>query len=126
MLGFLSYFDFFEVTKTQAAVLIAVCGVVMSLEAVNTAVEKTVDLETSQKNPIAAAAKDGAAGAVLISAIASVIVGIVILYQPPAFTALFDYYKSNPAMLAVLIVSLIASFIFVFAGPKKIFRRSNK
>lgn len=126
MLGFLSFFDFFEVTKTQAAVLIAVCGIVMSLEAVNTAVEKAVDLETSQRNPIAAAAKDAAAGAVLISAVASVIIGIVILYQPPAFSALFGYYKSNPAMLAVLIISLIASFIFVFAGPKKIFRRSNK
>lgn len=129
MLGFLTYFDFFEVSKTQAAILIAVCGIVMSLEAVNTAVEKAVDLETSQKNPIAAAAKDAAAGAVLISAIASVIIGIVILYQPAAFSALFNYYKETPAMLAVLIVSLIASFTFVFAGPKKFFgfiRRSNK
>jgi diacylglycerol kinase (ATP) len=126
MLGFLTYFDFFEVTKTQAAILIAACGVVMSLEAVNTAIEKAVDLETTQRNPLAAAAKDAAAGAVLISAVASVIIGIVILYQPAAFSALFDFYKNNPATLAVFIVSLIASFTFVFAGPKKIFRRRNK
>lgn len=120
MFGFLSFFDFFEVTKTQIAILVAVCGVVMSLEAVNTAVEKAVDLETTQENPLAKASKDAAAGAVLISAIASVIVGISILYQPEAFSALFEYYKQNPAVFAALIISLAASFTFVFAGPKKI------
>ncbi len=120
MFGFLSFFDFFEVTKTQLAILVAVCGVVLSLEAVNTAVEKAVDLATMQKNPLAKASKDAAAGAVLISAIASVIVGIIILYQPAAFTALFEYYKQTPAVFAALIISLAASFTFVFAGPKKI------
>ena len=120
MFGFLSFFDFFEVSKTQFAILFAVCGVVMSLEAVNTAVEKAVDLATAEKNPLAKASKDAAAGAVLISAIASVIVGISILYQPEAFSSLFKYYKQNPAVFAALIISLAASFTFVFAGPKKI------
>ena len=92
----------------------------MSLEAVNTAVEKAVDLGTMQENPLAKASKDAAAGAVLISAIASVIVGIIILYQPAAFSSLFEYYKQNPAVFAALIISLAASFTFVFAGPKKI------
>ena len=45
---------------------------------VNTAVEAVVDLATEEKKPLAKIAKDTAAGAVLIAAIASVIVGLLI------------------------------------------------
>ena len=50
----------------------------MSLELVNTAVEAVVDLVTEEKKPLAKTAKDTAAGAVLIAAIASVIIGLLI------------------------------------------------
>lgn len=120
MFGFLTVHDFFEVSRIQFAVLAALCALVMALEAVNTAVEKTVDLETKEKNELAKIAKDSAAGAVLIAAIGSVAAGIIILYQPDAFAAMVDYYKENIPVLIGFIISFIASLIFVFAGPKGI------
>ena len=44
----------------------------------NTAVEAVVDLVTEEKKPLAKIAKDTAAGAVLFSAIVSVIIGCII------------------------------------------------
>ncbi len=127
MFGFLTVHDFFEVTRTQFAVLFAVCSSVLALECVNTAVEKTVDLATNkEKHPLAAIAKDAAAGAVFIAAIGSVAVGLAILYQPDAFVKMAEYYKENIPVLIVLIVSVAAAFVFVFAGPqgiKKFFKK---
>ena len=116
MFGFLTVFDFFEVSRTEFAVLVALCALVLSLEAVNTAVERAVDLASENISELARAAKDAAAGAVLISAAASVICGIIILWQPEAFRAMFEYYKTHIAVLAVLAVSIILSLIFIFKG----------
>ncbi len=116
MFGFLTVFDFFEVSRTEFAVLVALCALVLSFEAVNTAVERAVDLASENISELARAAKDAAAGAVLISAAASVICGIIILWQPEAFRAMFEYYKTHIAVLAVLAVSIILSLIFIFKG----------
>ena len=48
------------------------------MELINTAIETTVDLITKEKNEKAKIAKDVAAGAVLVSAIASAIIGVII------------------------------------------------
>ena len=45
---------------------------------VNTALEAVVDLVTKEKKPLAKIAKDTAAGAVLVSAIAAAIIGCII------------------------------------------------
>ena len=129
MFGFLTVHDFFKVSRTQFALLFAVSGLVMALEAVNTAIEKAVDLETKELNPLAKISKDAAAGAVLIAAIGSVAVGISILYQPEAFVKMFEFYKENIPVLIGFIISFIASVIFVFAGPygiKNFFRKHIK
>lgn len=120
MFGFLTVHDFFEVSKGQLAVLIGLCALVMALEAVNTAVEKAVDLETKEINELARISKDAAAGAVLIAAIGSVAAGIAILNQPEAFAKMFEYYKENIPVFVGFIVSFVASLVFVFAGPKGI------
>lgn len=120
MFGFLTIHDFFEVSREQYAILITLCALVLSLEAVNTAVEKAVDTATSEKNELARISKDSAAAAVLISAIASVVAGIVILWQPEAFEEMFNYYRENLPVFLGLVISIVASLIFVFAGPYKI------
>ncbi|MGM7635604.1 diacylglycerol kinase family protein [Bacillus sp. Hm123] len=48
------------------------------LEIINTAIEKTVDLVTEEYHPLAKQAKDLAAGAVLLYALLSVIVGLIL------------------------------------------------
>lgn len=121
MFGFLTLRDFFTVSKTQFAILALTSAAVISLELVNTAVEKAVDLVCGdKKHNLAKIAKDTCAGAVLVSAIAAVIIGLIILYQPEAFSAMYEYYKSNFTEFALLIASIAAGFVFVFAGPKKI------
>lgn len=69
---------YFPITKIEWIVLLIVIGIVMSLEMVNTAVEKTVDLATADIHPFAKVAKDVAAGAVLLFAIIAVIIGAII------------------------------------------------
>ncbi|GLG89708.1 diacylglycerol kinase family protein [Sellimonas catena] len=68
----------FRITVSEWCICIVLCALVMSLELVNTAVEAVVDLVTEEKKPLAKIAKDTAAGAVLIAAIASVIIGLLI------------------------------------------------
>ena len=51
---------------------------VLALELVNTAIERTVDLVTKDYHDLAKAAKDVAAGAVLIMSMFSVIIGLII------------------------------------------------
>lgn len=48
------------------------------IEMINTAIEATVDLITSEINPLAKIAKDCASGAMLIYAIGATVVGILI------------------------------------------------
>ena len=124
MFGFLTVHDFFDVSRTQLAVLLAVCALVMSLEAVNTAIERAVDLASGEISELARAAKDAAAGAVLISAIAAVIIGVLILFQPDAFRAMFTYYKENIVVFILLVLSVVLSLIFIFKGPGT--RQSNE
>ena len=53
-------------------------GFVITTELINTAIEATVDIAMPSKNEKAKLAKDIAAGAVVISAITSAIVGLII------------------------------------------------
>lgn len=68
----------FSVSGTELAVLFLTIALVISLEMVNTAVEKAVDLVTEEYAPLAKTAKDVAAGAVLVAAIFSVCVAVAI------------------------------------------------
>lgn len=116
MYVYLLCYDFFVVSKTQWAIILLVNALVFSLEIVNTAVEKAVDMITCEKHPLAKISKDAAAGAVLVSAIFAVIIGVVILYQPQAFSAMFQYYKENIYMLFILAASLVVTFGFILKG----------
>lgn len=119
MFGYLFLYDFFTVSHTQLALLFLACAAVMFGELINTAVENIADLVEQKKNINVRNAKDAAAGAVLVSALFSVAVGIAILWQPDAFSALFAYYRQNPVMIAVLALSLVAAFLFIFMPFKK-------
>ena len=66
---------------TEWCICILLFGLVISLELVNTAVEAVVDLATDKL------AKDAAAGAVLVSAMAAAVIGLIIFI--PKLVALF-------------------------------------
>ncbi len=127
MAFFLFRYDFFEVNRTQAAILALAAALVIVAEYINTAVERAVD--TASKGEIsdsARIAKDTAAGAVLVATFFAVAVGFIILFQPEAFKALFAYYSANPLSAVAFALSFVVAVLFMFVSPKtylKKFRR---
>ena len=76
-----------KISKIEWIICIILFGLVISMELINTAIENAVDLITKEKNEQAKIAKDVAAGAVLVSAIASAIIGLIIFV--PKIIAIF-------------------------------------
>ena len=62
-------------SPVEWSILLIVIASVISLEMINTAIEAVVDLASPSIHPLAKVAKDVAAGAVLVFAGASVIIG---------------------------------------------------
>ncbi|MBY6035445.1 diacylglycerol kinase family protein [Fictibacillus nanhaiensis] len=71
-----------DFTTLRMIILFVVIGFVLSLELINTAIEKSVDLYTLERHPLAKQAKDAAAGAVLVFSIFAVIIGILLFIGP--------------------------------------------
>ncbi|MCS7221443.1 MAG: diacylglycerol kinase family protein [Anaerolineae bacterium] len=67
-----------QVTRLEWVLLAAMIGLVFTAEMINTAVECVVDLVTLEHLPLARIAKDVAAGGVLVTILASCIVGLLI------------------------------------------------
>ena len=67
-----------RITPQEWTVIFVLIALVLGLEMVNTAIEAAVDLACPEQHPLAKKAKDSAAGAVVVAAIASVAVGVVI------------------------------------------------
>lgn len=67
-----------DIRATEWAILVFAIGLVFISEALNTAIEIDINLTSPEYHPYARDTKDVAAGAVLISCIIAVIVGLVI------------------------------------------------
>jgi diacylglycerol kinase (ATP) len=68
----------FQLSRTEWCILLLTFGGVLTAEAMNTALEFLTDLASPDHHPLAGKAKDVAAGAVLLTAIAAIGVGILI------------------------------------------------
>jgi diacylglycerol kinase (ATP) len=74
---------FLNLSRVEVAIIGLTIGAVLTMELLNTAIESVVDLTVRQTyHELAKIAKDCAAGAVLISAFASVIVACSLLIPP--------------------------------------------
>lgn len=62
-------------------IVLILIGGMLALELMNTAVERLVDLATEEVHPLAKQAKDVAAGAVLVFAFMSAVIGLL-LFMP--------------------------------------------
>lgn len=115
-----AYLPFFALTRAEVGILVVLCGLVIALEAVNSAIERAIDA-TGIVSPTAGAAKDIAAGAVLIAAITAVVCGIIMLWQPGAFWAIGRFFLRQPFAVVVQLAALAGGGWFVFgwrAGDK--------
>lgn len=68
----------FSISITEWMFCLLCIGLVFGMEMMNTAIENVVDLASPNIHPLAKKAKDIAAGAVLICAIISAIIGLLI------------------------------------------------
>ncbi|MDR0746029.1 MAG: diacylglycerol kinase family protein [Mediterranea sp.] len=68
---------YFNITKTEWIAIILCFGLVLAVEALNTAIERLVDMVCPERRPLAGEVKDLAA-AVLICAITATIVGAIV------------------------------------------------
>lgn len=107
---------FYELSKAEYAVLFITIALVISMELINTAVEKAVDLITDKKSELAKAAKDTAAGAVLISAAGAVIVAVCLFGDLSGIVNAWNHLLVNPIAMVSVLVLAVASFIFVYKG----------
>ena len=80
---------FFHISAVEWSVLVLTIGSVSSAEAMNSALERNVDLVTLEKKKLAGEAKDLAAAAVLILAMMSVVIGLIIFL--PKLISMFLY-----------------------------------
>ncbi|HAZ45053.1 MAG TPA: diacylglycerol kinase [Cyanobacteria bacterium UBA11369] len=80
---------FLHLKSVEVAIIGLTCGLVLVMELLNTAIESVVDLTVKQTyHDLAKIAKDCAAGAVLISAMASVLVASLLIL-PPLFSLIY-------------------------------------
>ena len=103
-----------RLSASENAVLFLTVGVVMSIEAVNTAVESAVDLAAKgERSHFAKKAKDAAAGAVLISAVAALGVAFEIFCKKERLKIIWNFFCSNPAAVLIAAVFLCIWILFV-------------
>ena len=104
---------FYNFSKIDYVVLILICALIMSLELINTALENVVDICSPEYSKLAKTAKDCAAGAVLVSAIGAIIIGICLFGDMNIIKSIFAYYSSHIPALIFLLISIIIAVIFI-------------
>ena len=112
---------FYELSRGERAAVYIVIGLVIALEALNTAVEAVVDLVSPERTRFAGIAKDCAAGAVLAAAAAAAAVGIAVFWDKDAFGRIGRYFADNIPMLVLLVLSvpIWLAVIFLPSGKNK-------
>jgi diacylglycerol kinase (ATP) len=101
------------VTKSEFLFISLAVIIVLAAELLNTAVEAMVDLLSPEQHEKARQAKDIAAGAVLITALGSAIIGYIILF--PYITDLFEtgFHISKHSKEEISIIAFILVLITV-------------
>lgn len=78
---------YLKISNIEWCILVLVISLVIALEIINTSIEYAIDMAMPNIHPMAKMAKDAASGAVLVSAIGSIIIGLIIFL--PKILSLF-------------------------------------
>lgn len=109
---------FFDFTKTELICLIITIGFVIFAEMINSTVEYIVNLVKTEYDLNAKAAKDIAAGGVLIASIISVIVAYLLFVDKirQASTALLTAVLSSKSHMLVTILFIVTLLVVILKG----------
>lgn len=113
---FVSWFAlrFYELSRAEWAVLLLTFAAVLSAELFNTSIERLCDKVSPEKDEHIRRCKDCAAGAVLISAVFAVVIGVVLFWDLERFAAVGAYFGKAPARLVIPCIAVVAALLFVF------------
>lgn len=105
----------YELSQTEKLVLMFTIVFVLISEMFNTSIEAIVDITTKQIHPFAKIAKDVAAGAVLISALAASATGLVLFYNDGIIWHIVADYIKKPLFWIYIVAGLIyiSGIIFI-------------
>lgn len=103
----------YRLTAPEYALLICVFGLVLFGEAVNTAFEVLIDMNSPTYHPMAKLSKDIAAGAVLVMCIFAVVVGIGLFHDIGRILAVAVLVFTSPWLLSGFVLSVVVSLLFI-------------
>jgi diacylglycerol kinase (ATP) len=117
---------FLKVSAVEFILLAISISFVLFAELMNTAVETTVDMMTTDFHPLAKIAKDVAAGSVLVSVTGALITGYLVLsvYIFPVYKellAMIGSPREMAALVSLLVVIIATVMLKAFSGKGKPF-----
>jgi diacylglycerol kinase (ATP) len=106
----------FDVTRMELIALLIAISFVLIAEMLNSALEAVVDLASPELNPLAKAAKDVAAGAVLVATVTAVAIGYLVFSGSVADRSSHFLDRLSHAPADLTLVALVATIILVIAA----------
>lgn len=113
---------FFNFSRVEFLILLFAISLVLTLEMINTAIEKTVDLITKEYHPFARIAKDVSAGAVLIAAVNALIVGYLLFFDRLNQFSEVLLFKIKRSPIHLTFISLLLVILLTIGLKAKYYR----
>lgn len=110
---------FFGLSNIEWAILLLTIAMVIGAELMNTGIENAVDTATDEICEQARRAKDASAGAVLLCAIFSVVIGVMLFFDIDRIINTLSYIFLNPLVLVICLVIGILDVLYVIFGGEK-------
>ncbi len=111
---YILYFSrFYTFTRAEYILLALTICLVIATEMLNTAIEAAVDLVTEEYARLAKAAKDIAAGAVLVVAVFAVFVGVMLFLDLNVIMTVIEYFAHGPLRIVILLLTAAISVLFI-------------
>lgn len=120
--GVLGFSLFFNFTRTEFLILLFAITLVLVLEMINTAIEKTIDMITKEYHPYARIAKDISAGAVLIASINAIIVGYLLFFDRLSDFSEVVIFKIKNSPIHLTFVALILVVLLTIGLKAKYYK----
>lgn len=118
--AFVIFFSFVCSIEPYEWIAVILCiGSVISAEAKNSAIETALDRIGTEQNELTKKSKDAAAGAVLVSAIASAVIGGIIFFSKEKISTAYEFFSTNIWAFIIFVIAVILSVIFIATAKKE-------
>lgn len=124
--AYLLYFvSYYRLSAIKMSLLLIVIALVMSLELVNTAVERVCNLYSTKYHRLIEIAKDVSAGAVLVASGFAVAIACFLLWEPDTMWRIVVFHCESPERFTLFVLTLVIAMLFIVIGPKKMFENAK-